>query len=388
MSIPFRMPALGADMEFGTLVEWKVAPGDVVARGDVVAVIETDKGAIDVEIYDAGRVERLLVETGAHVPVGEPLALIEGEPKPADTGPVPPSVAAPGGAATPAAQGPAIPRAAAPSPAAGRVKASPAARARAGELGIDLAALAGSGADGAITLDDVTRAAAGARSAAPVAERMRDVIAAAMTRSKREIPHYYLTMSVDYTAAQRFLANHNASVPVTERMLPVVPLLCAIARAAIEMEAFNGYFRDGAFQPSKAVHLGVVTALRGGGVVAPAILDAHALPAARLMHSLRDLVNRARSGHLRSAELSSGTITLTSLGDEGVDAVLPVIYPPQVAILGAGTVIERPQVVDGRIEARPTLSLALAADHRVSDGRSGARFLARIRDLLQTPERL
>jgi pyruvate dehydrogenase E2 component (dihydrolipoamide acetyltransferase) len=270
------------------------------------------------------------------------------------------------------------------------VKASPAARARAEALGVDLAAIAGSGAGGAITLQDVARAAAGAppHGTSAITERMRDVIAAAMARSKREIPHYYLTISIDYAAAQRFLADRNASVPVMERMLPVVPLLCAVARAATQIEGFNGYFRDGAFQPSAPVHLGVVTALRGGGIVAPAILDAHALPAARLMPALRDLVNRARSGHLRSAELSSGTITLTSLGDEGVDAVLPVIYPPQVAILGAGAVVERPQVIHGRIEARPTLSLALAADHRVSDGRSGARFLARIRDLLQHPERL
>jgi pyruvate dehydrogenase E2 component (dihydrolipoamide acetyltransferase) len=171
-------------------------------------------------------------------------------------------------------------------------------------------------------------------------------------------------------------------------MVQVVPLLCAVAQAATEIEGFNGYFRDGAFHPSAAVHLGVVTALRGGGVVAPAILDAHALPPARLMQALRDLVNRARSGHLRSTELSSGTITLTSLGDEGVEGLFPIIYPPQVAILGAGSVVERAQAVDGHIEARPMLSLALAADHRVSDGRSGARFLARIRDLLQTPERL
>ena len=388
MSIPFRMPALGADMDFATLVEWKVRPGDVVARGDVVAVIETDKGAIDVEIYDGGRVERLLVEPGTRVPVGEPLALIEGEVSPASAEPVAMAAAAPGAGTTPSPQAPAIPRTTTPPSAAGRVKTSPAARARAEALGVDLAAIAGSGVGGAITLEDVTRAAAGAQPAAPVTERMRDVIAAAMARSKREIPHYYLTISIDYAAAQRFLAHHNANVSVTERMLPVVPLLCAIARAATEIAGFNGYFRDGVFQPSPAVHLGVVTALRGGGIVAPAILDAHALPAARLMQALRDLVNRARSGHLRSAELSSGTITLTSLGDEGVDAVLPVIYPPQVAILGAGSVVERPQVVDGRIEARPTLSLALAADHRVSDGRSGARFLARIRDLLQSPERL
>jgi pyruvate dehydrogenase E2 component (dihydrolipoamide acetyltransferase) len=386
-------------MDFGTLVEWKVKPGDVVARGDVVAVIETDKGAIDVEIYDAGRVERLLVEPGTRVPVGEALALLEGQAEPATGERLPSADALPGAVtpSSPAAPFPGVPpsadavsRVTTTESVRGRVKASPAARARAEALGVDLDTIAGSGGGGAITLADVMQAAAGVppHRAAPGAERMREVIAAAMARSKREIPHYYLTMSVDYTAAQGFLANHNASVPVTERMLPVVPLICAIARAATELEGFNGYFRDGAFRPSAPVHLGVVTALRGGGIVAPAILDAQALPAARLMQALRDLVNRARSGHLRTAELSSGTITLTSLGDEGVDAVLPVIYPPQVAILGAGSVGARPQVVDGRIEARPTLTLALAADHRVSDGRSGARFLARIRDLLQTPERL
>ncbi len=209
-----------------------------------------------------------------------------------------------------------------------------------------------------------------------------------MARSKREIPHYYLSVDVDYAAARAWLDEHNASVPVTERMLPVVPLLRAVIVAATEVAGFNGYFAQNEFRPSAAVHLGVAIALRGGGLIAPAIVDAHAKSAPVLMQALGDLVNRARSGRLRSSELSAGTLTVTSLGDQSVDAVTPIIYPPQVAIVGAGAISERPWVVDGRIAVRPLLTLSLAADHRVTDGRAGARFLGRVRDLLQTPEKL
>jgi pyruvate dehydrogenase E2 component (dihydrolipoamide acetyltransferase) len=217
---------------------------------------------------------------------------------------------------------------------------------------------------------------------------MREVIAAAMARSKREIPHYYLSLLVDYSAARAWLDTHNASVPITARMLPVVPLIKAIALAAQQSEGFNGYYIDGAYTANPAVHLGVAIAQRGGGLVTPAILDAHNKSLDELMQALSDLVSRTRSGHLKSSELSAGTLTLTSLGEESVDSVMPIIYPPQVAIIGAGTIEPRPWAVDGRIESRFTVQLSLAADHRVSDGRTGARFLRRIRDLLQTPETL
>jgi pyruvate dehydrogenase E2 component (dihydrolipoamide acetyltransferase) len=376
MSIEFRMPALGADMEYGTLLEWKVAPGALVQRGDVVAVVETDKGAIDVEIFDAGRVEALLVEPGTRVAVGAVLARLAG---------------APGGAAAapPSAGGPEAPAPEPAPPPAARERVSPAARAHAKKLGVDLAAVAGSGPNGAITFADVERAAAGAQ-AAPRAGGggMRAVIAAAMARSKREIPHYYASMSVDWTAARAWLEAHNASVAVTQRILPVVPLLRAVALAAAQSEGFNGWYVDGAFQPSRGVHLGVATSLRGGGLVTPAILDAQDKPLVELMRALHDVVDRARSGRLRASELAAGTLTVSSLGEEGVDALLPIIYPPQVAIVGAGSLSERPAVVAGRVEARAMLTLTLAADHRVSDGRAGARFLARVRDLLQDPQRL
>lgn len=384
MSIEFKMPSLGADMEAATLVEWNIKPGDRVRRGDVVAVIETDKGAIDVEIYETGAVEKLVVAPGTRVPVGGVLALISGEapsglspaavrdgggekPGPSQVAPVPPVVAE--------AQRPTL-----------RPKASPAARAYAFKLGVALDNIQGTGPRGVITLQDVDAAAAKPR-AAP-ADAMRAVIAAAMAKSKREIPHYYLSTDVDYSTTMAWLGRRNAELSIEERMLPVVPLLRTIVLALEAFPDFNGYYKDSAFQPSQAIHLGVAIAQRGGGLIAPALLDAREQSLGQLTRNLGDLVSRVRAGRLKNRELSDGTITLTSLGNGGVDAVFPVIYPPQVAIIGAGMVRERPFAVDGKVEARPVMTLSLAADHRVTNGRSGAQFLARIRDLLQTPDKL
>lgn len=355
------MPSLGADMEAGTLVEWRVQPGSRVRRGEVVALVETEKGIIDIESFEDGVVERLNVQPGTRVPVGTPLALFEGEPP-------------------------------APSGVGERTqRASPAARARAAALSIDLAAVHGTGPQGVITLQDIERAAEAATIPRPVAPpaaargAMRNAIAASMSRSKREIPHYYLQLATDFRPAASWLEQFNQLRPVPERLLPAVLLIKATARAATEKTGFNGYFGAGGFEPATSVHLGVAIALRGGGLVAPAILDADQKPLTTIMRELQDLVARVRAGHMRSSEIASATLTVTSLGDEGADAVYPIIYPPQVAIIGFGSVLERPWVVDGRIEARPVLNLTVAADHRVTNGRQGAQFLARIRDWLMRP---
>jgi len=150
----------------------------------------------------------------------------------------------------------------------------------------------------------------------------------------------------------------------------------------------NGFFIDGSFRPAAAVHLGVAISLRQGGLVAPALHDVAGKPLDTLMRELADLVRRARAGSLRSSEMSDPTLTVTNLGDTGVEAVYGVIYPPQVALVGFGRVAERPWVEDGRVTVMPALTATLAADHRVSDGHRGALFLARLRDLLQQPQRL
>jgi pyruvate dehydrogenase E2 component (dihydrolipoamide acetyltransferase) len=395
------MPSLGADMEAGTLVEWRVRPGQAVSRGEVVAVVETDKGAIDVEIWEDGVVEEIRVEPGSRVPVGTVLALVRAKGEAAGPTPAAPSPArapAPGpvpAAAAPSAA-PAAPSPAAP-PAAGRVRASPAARARARELGVDLAGLAGTGPGGAISVADVeaagTRAAAPAKAAAPAAAPaaaraggMRQAIAAAMGRSKREIPHYYLCAQVDLARALSWLAAENARRPVTERLLPAVLFLRAVARAIRVVPEVNGFYVDGAFRQSEAVHLGVAISLRQGGLIAPAIHDVDRKDLGTLQRELNDLVARARGGGLRSSELSDATLTVTSLGDLGVAEVFGVIYPPQVALVGIGRVAERPWVVEGRLEVRPVVTVSLSGDHRVTDGVRGAQFLNAVEKQLAAPE--
>jgi pyruvate dehydrogenase E2 component (dihydrolipoamide acetyltransferase) len=262
----------------------------------------------------------------------------------------------------------------------------------------------GSGEGAAISRQDVERAAAarapGAAAAPPPAAAaaspggvdrsagMRRAIAAAMSRSKREIPHYYLATRVDLSAALHWLATENARRPVTERLLPAALLLRAVALALRETPELNGFWLDGAFRPSEAIHVGVAIALRQGGLIAPALHEADRKPLPQLMTELRDLVARARAGSLRSSELSDATITVTNLGELGVEMVFGVIHPPQVAIVGFGRVREEPWAAEGMLGVRPVVGLTLAADHRASDGHRGARFLTAIERRLQSPEAL
>jgi pyruvate dehydrogenase E2 component (dihydrolipoamide acetyltransferase) len=389
----FLMPALGADMEAGTLVEWLIKPGDKVKRGDVVAVVETQKGAIEIETFNEGIVSELVVPVGTKVPVGSLIARI-GAPgeialeRPAAAAPPPPPQPWP--ASMPAAP---------PRPSRAGVRITPAARRRAAELGVDPLSLSGTGVDGAVSIADV-EAAAARRPVAPSAPappprrvgfnaaEMRKAIAAAMGRSKREIPHYYLSHSIDLGAALAWLTAFNDAQPVPNRLLPAVMLLKATALALREVPQLNGTYVDGQFQPGPGIHVGWAISLRGGGLVAPAVVDADTRPLTELMSVMRDLVQRARTGGLRSSELGSATVTITSLGDRSADMVLGIIYPPQVALIGFGGIATRPWVVDGRVEPRPLITVSLAGDHRASDGHVGGLLLNAIERLLQEPEKL
>jgi pyruvate dehydrogenase E2 component (dihydrolipoamide acetyltransferase) len=200
-----------------------------------------------------------------------------------------------------------------------------------------------------------------------------------MSRSKREIPHYYLAESVPLERAAAWLEAENARRPLPERMLMVVLFLKAVALACKAYPDMNGHYVDDVFRPAASVHVGVAVSLRQGGLIAPAILRVETLELPELMRKLADLVKRARAGSLRSTEMSDPTITVTNLGDGGVQTVFGVIYPPQVALVGFGRVTRAPA---------PGVVASLAADHRVSDGHRGALFLARIAALLQEPEKL
>ncbi len=447
------MPALGADMEAGTLIRWMVKPGDMVKRGDIVAEVETDKADVEVEIFQTGTVVALLVGEGEKVPVGTPLATLGPAgavgavpaampPRTAEKAgplPTPRPAAAPvaehprrGGRITPTAQllaerlgvdvsavagsgvdgavtkadieraarTPRRPATAEPA----RLRSSPAARRRAEELGVAIASLRGTGPGGAVTLSDVERSPV-VPAAPPPPERSRRpaevpspgaarilarrrAIAAAMSRSNREIPHYYLGTRIDMTNALEWLDRTNQSRPPQSRLLYAALLLKAAALAVHHVPEMNGYWADDAFQPSLAVHLGMAISLRGGGLVAPAIHDADRLGLDELMEALRDLVTRARAGSLRSSELADPTITVTNLGEQGVETVFPVIFSPQVAIVGFGKITREPWAVGELIGLRPIIRASLAADHRASDGHRGGLYLNAIERLLQEPEKL
>ena len=429
----FAMPSLGADMESGKLVEWMIKPGDTVKRGDVVAVVETQKGAIEIECFEEGTVESLDAELGATLPVGAPMATIGGAgeapaarpapkaeaaavaPAAPETPPAPerplaearPEPKAEAPATTPAAAAPPRPAPvaapAAPAPEAPRPgpgeppPASPAARVLAAERGVDLATLAGSGPGGAILLADVGASRAPTAAAAPRApaakpgldlDAMRTAIANAMARAKREIPHYYLSLTLDLQPASDWLAATNAAREPDTRLLMGALFVKASALAAAKVPEMNGQYGADGFRASKPVHAGVAVALRGGGLIAPAIHDAETLSLDETMAAMKDLVARARTGRLRSSEMADGTITISSMGDTGADTLAAVIYPPQVAIVGFGAPLRRPWVVDDAVSPRTTVTITLSADHRVSDGRRGAKFLAEIDKLLQSPEAL
>lgn len=324
--IEFKLPSLGADMEEGTLLTWHIKPGDRVSRGQVVAVVDTTKAAIDVEIWREGVVNELRVNVGETIPVGTVMATLREAKEDV-----------PEALAPPLAPTPAIPPATA-------------------------------------TLDHQAD--------------MRRTIAAAMSRSKREIPHYYLSETIPMANALDWLAQHNQALPMTERVLSAVLLLKAVALALKKTPELNGFYRDDQFQPAAAIHTGVAISLRKGGLVAPALHDVADKPLGQLMLELSDLVKRARSGTLRSSELSDPTITVTNLGEQSVSSVLGVIYPPQVALVGFGSITAQPCVVNGQVCVQPMVCATLAADHRVSDGHRGAMFLAELHQLLQEPKAL
>jgi len=395
----FRMPSLGADMEFGTLVDWRVKPGDAVKRGDVVALVETEKGVIEVEIFETGVIDSLVVQPGQKVPVGAPLAIVRSNGKAAEVQPPPAPVPT-----APVQTKPALEEKQAPKVMAvtaieelRRARVSPLARKRAQELGVELSTVTGTGEDGSITAADVESAIASMKPAARATsmttkgldlQAMRRVIAAAMARSKREIPHYYLASTIDMSKSLNWLAAENAKRPVTKRLLYSALLLRAVALAARELPEMNGFLIDGAFKPADGVHVGVAISLRQGGLINPAIHDVDKKTLDELMENMLDLVNRARAGHLRSSELADGTITVTNLGEQGVESVFGVIYPPQVALVGFGKIAERPFASNGLVGARPMIEATLSGDHRVSDGHRGGRFLLAVDRLLQEPEKL
>ena len=434
MTSEVAMPQMGADMTEGTLVRWLKAVGDSVARGEVIAEIETDKATVELEAFEAGTVRQLVVGEGETVPVGEVIALLgdEGESllaverKPPAETPARRAIdgAERSGADTVASSDGVAPAVVPTELPTGRVRVSPVARRIASDADVDLATVTGSGPDGRILRRDVEAAieargaapagaptstaapppavapaprapaaAPVAGDAAPAAEpsdpnrvepltRMRTAIARNMTESKQQQPHYYLTVDVDMTDAMAFRKSIN-QVATDEQRVSVNDLFvkaCAIALG--RHPKFNASLTDDGVQYHADIDINIGIAL-DEGLIAPAVLDIAAKSLGQIASETKALVERARSGHLRADEYSSGTFTITNLGAYGIETLIGIINAGQAAILGVGTVLEQPAVRDGEIVVRQLMKVALSADHRVSDGAEGARFLKEIQEILE-----
>lgn len=399
-------------MDAGLLVAWNKKPGDRVRRGDLIAEVETDKGIIEVEAFADGVLEKLVTPVGEKVPVGTVLALIREDgvtqaPERRTEGVAPLVVDRGSTAVPPTSELTPLVRPVAevavshipPAHEPTRLPISPSARRLARELGVDPETVHGTGHGGAITREDIEHAAAHAKNAPQSIEttktavtdraaRMRQTIAAAMARSKREVPHYYLSTTIDLQPALNWLAETNLQRPITERLLYGALLLKAVALALQEVPELNSVWQGDVIVQKPSIHVGVAISLRQGGLVAPAIHDTDQKSLGQLMREFSDLVTRARSGGLRSSELSDPTITVTSLGERGVETVFGIIYPPQTAIVGFGKVVERPWSINGGLMSRQVITATLSADHRVSDGHRGGLFLSAVDRLLQEPDKL
>lgn len=415
------MPSFGADMAKGMVVQWHVKPGDEVKKGDIIASIETMKGLIDMEVFDDGQIDSLLVDEGLEVSVGEAIArmrLSDETPSPDSADEKPSPGDKHGQVAPPDTVSPPLSpiteqvvdinvKRPAPLVSTAIPKISPAARMRAQQLGIDWQQLGpGQGPDGAIVLADIdeldgtdAKTAAGspsllsgpASSAAKpdqARQHMRQAIASVVSLSNQEIPHYYLELDICLDAAKQWLSDYNINLTADKRIITNALIYCAIARALTQFADFNGFYRQGVFEPLEQVHLGNAISLRQGGLVVAAIHDAHLLNPQEMMTKLKDQVVRAREGGLRMSEMQDATVTVSNLGDRGCDRMQSIIFPPQVAIIAIGRERKVPWVHEQQLRIANIVSLSLAADHRVSDGHAGARLLNKINQLLQQPELL
>jgi len=351
------MPSLGADMDQGKLMEWKIKAGDEVKKGQAIAVVETTKSTVDIESFREGKVLELVGKIGEQISVGAPIAIFEVEGS--DLAPSAPE-------ATKEI----------------RLKVSPAARKLAQERHIDLTTIKGSGPEGQIELKDLETIKTPEKSGVNI----REAIARAMSKSKKEIPHYYLKSQVPLDALMNWLDGKNQQLPPEKRLMLPVVIYKAVIDSVKESPLMNGYYEGGVFKPSSSIHVGLAIALKSGGVLVPAIIDADKMSLTELNAAFLDLVERTQKGELRNRELTEGTFTITSMGDLGSDEVFGIIFPPQVSIIGLGRMHRAPVIDGSSIRIGIVMNITLSADHRVSDGLNGARFLSHIENKLKNPD--
>lgn len=347
MKYEITMPSLGADMDQGKLIEWKINPGDEIKKNQVIASVETTKSIVDIESFREGKVLELLTKVGDVIPVGKIIASLEIHAEVENS----------------------------------HLKISPVAKKIAEEKHIDISQIVPTGTQGEITLKDIEKKEF-------LGKNLRLSIASAMARSKKEIPHYYLKRKIYLDSLIKWLDEKNTISTAEERLLIPAVLMRAVILALKKYPQLNGYYINDKFEMSESVNLGTAFALKDEGVLVPAVLEAEKLSLSEFNLAFQNLALRTKNGGLKNRELNEGTITVTNVGDLGSDEVFGIIFPPQVAIVGFGRIRKEP-IVDtinqGEIYPGFVIDVTLSADHRVSDGLLGAKFLNELANVLNHP---
>ncbi len=387
------LPKLGLTMDEGRIVAWHKREGEAVARGDVLFEVETDKATMEVESATAGILRKILYDADATAPVATVIALITDtadEALPADAvtlgaaapkpslraDPQPRSAGGP-----PGARGPSEPQPLAPSSDGDRVRSSPAARKRAQELGVAIAAISGTGPGGRVTLEDVEGAATAPASPATSGgerreplSRMRRAIGERMTQSVRDQPQFSISRDVDMTAANEKRSQMGASYTDV--------IVAACAKALRDHPRLRARIDEGSLVTPDAINVGIAVAL-DDGLLVPVIGDADRKGLGELAREREDLERAARSGKLRADAVAGAVVTVSNLGTLGVDRFTAIVNPPEAAIIAVGRVSDRVVAKGGSPAVRPVVTLTLSVDHRVADGATAARYLSAVADRLE-----
>lgn len=387
MATTVIMPQMGYDMREGTVVRWHKKEGDDVAKGDILAEIETDKATVEMEAFSPGILGRIMAEEGRTVPVGDPIAVIVGP------GEAVPEVEQPAASPTSPAATAQPPAPSMAPPASGDVKASPLARRLAREKGIPLASISGTGPGGRITEADVLRAEEAGESPAPASQEgaeispMRRAMARITAQSKRELPHFYVTAEVNMSQAMSVRRQVNETLPDGQRISINDLIVKASALALVKHPKFNASLDGDRLVMHEDLNIGIAVALEQGLIV-PSISRCQDRSLVDIAKASSDLVRRTQENKLKAEEYSGSTFSISNLGMHDVDSFAAIILPPNAAVLAVGAVREQPVVQDGQIVVGQVMKATLSVDHRVADGAEGAAFLVEIKANLENPVRL
>jgi len=417
MAETVTMPKLGFDMAEGTLVRWVKNEGETINKGDVLAEIETDKATVEVESSASGVVRKLLVDQGAVVPIGAPIAIVgsadEKIESPADGGkqktapasaPAAPAAPSAGTVQTPAKAAPAPPTAV-PVP-TGPVKASPLAKKMARDAQVDLSRVQGSGPGGRVVRKDIEAALAGGAVGAPSAvglaapftpvshedqavplTKLRLAIARRMGEAKQTVPHFYVTHEYKMEALLSMRTQYNAILPENEKTSVNDYVVKAVALALREFPNLNASFAGDKVVRHGAVHVGVAVAVENG-LLTVVCRDSDQKPLRQISMELKSMAGRARSGKVRPEDIEGSTFSVSNMGMFDVENFLAIINPPEAAILAVSSAREVPVVENGAVKAGWRMKATISVDHRVSDGAEGAQFMQALAKYIEEPLRL